>query len=125
MAKLAPLLSVRRGNAAVAFYKAAFGAVETFRVEDDKGEVVVTLRIGEAEFWVADEAPDHAALSPESVDGPTARMILTVDDPDAVCAQAIAAGAIEVWPVAEQYGWRLGRVRDPFGHHWEIGRPLE
>ena len=36
----------------------------------------------------------------------------------------IAAGATEVVAVAEAYGWRLGRVVDPFGHHWEIGHPL-
>jgi PhnB protein len=52
-------------------------------------------------------------------------MVLTVPDPDAMFAKALAAGAREIWPVREDYGWRLGRVVDPFGHHWEIGRPLE
>jgi PhnB protein len=51
-------------------------------------------------------------------------MLLVVDDPDALTAQAIAAGASEVRAVAEEHGWRLGRIADPFGHHWEIGRPL-
>jgi PhnB protein len=51
-------------------------------------------------------------------------MILTVVDPDAVHARAIAAGATQIHPVGEDYGWRLGRVVDPFGHHWEIGHPL-
>jgi PhnB protein len=52
-------------------------------------------------------------------------MILTVDDPDAVYAQAVAAGASEVSAVEDmEYGWRVGRVVDPFGHHWEIGKPL-
>jgi PhnB protein len=51
-------------------------------------------------------------------------MILTVDDPDAVFEQAIAAGATEVFAVFEDHGWRIGRVADPFGHHWEIGKPL-
>jgi PhnB protein len=125
MTRLAPLLSVRRGAKAVAFYKAAFGAVETFRVDNDAGEVVATLSIDGAEFWVADEAPDHAAFSPESVSGPTARMILTVDDPDAAVDRAVKAGATIVWPVDDRYGWRLGRIADPYGHHWEIGRPLE
>ena len=124
MTSLAPLLSVRRGAEAVEFYKAAFGAVETFRVDNDAGEIVATLSIGGAEFWVADEAPDHAAFSPESVSGPTARMILTVDDPDAAVDHAVKTGASIVWPVDDRYGWRLGRVVDPYGHHWEIGRPL-
>jgi len=53
-------------------------------------------------------------------------MILTVTDPDAVFRKAIAAGAREVAPVVDQeYGWRVGRVVDPFGHHWEIGKPLQ
>jgi PhnB protein len=52
-------------------------------------------------------------------------MILIVDDPDHVFAKAIAAGATQVWPVAEQHGWRVGRMRDPFGHRWEIGKPIE
>jgi len=51
-------------------------------------------------------------------------MVMIVHDPDAAFAKAIAAGATVVWPVSNQYGWRLGRVVDPFGHHWEIGKPL-
>ena len=51
-------------------------------------------------------------------------MLLIVEDPAAVYAQAVAAGATEVAPVADAYGWLLGRIVDPFGHHWEIGRPL-
>src|SRR5207249_1345492 len=44
---------------------------------------------------------------------------------DAVAAQAVAAGATERFPVADQpYGWRQGRVIDPFGHHWLVGRRL-
>ena len=121
----APMLSVRRGSQAVEFYKAAFGAAEMFRIESPDGAVVVTLAVGASEFWVADESPEHKNFSPESLGGATTRMILTVDDPDAVFAKAVAAGAGEVSPVADQdYGWRVGRVVDPFGHHWEIGKPL-
>lgn len=122
---LAPMLSVRQGSAAVDFYKAAFGATELFRVESPDGEVVAHLAVGGSDFWVADESPEHKNFSPHTLGGATARMVLTADDPDAVFAQAVAAGAVEVWPVADQeYGWRVGRVVDPFGHHWEIGRPL-
>jgi uncharacterized glyoxalase superfamily protein PhnB len=60
----------------------------------------------------------------ETLGGSTARLVLTVDDPDAVFERAVAAGAVVVWPVADRYGWRLGRVVDPLGHHWEIGKPL-
>jgi PhnB protein len=52
-------------------------------------------------------------------------MIVTVDDPDAHFARAVTAGATEVAPVADEYGWRTGRVTDPFGYDWEFSRPLE
>jgi PhnB protein len=121
---LAPMLSVRNGARAVEFYKTAFGANEGYRVEDPGGSVVSRLSIDGAEFWVSDESPEHGNFSPESLGGGSVRMILTVPDPDAVFARALAAGAREISAVEEAYGWRVGRVVDPFGHHWEIGRQL-
>jgi PhnB protein len=121
---IAPMLSVRKGKSAVDFYKAAFGAGELFRIESDSGEVVCQLSVGGGEFWVTDESPAHGNFSPETLNGGTVRMVMTVDDPDTAFDRAVAAGATVVWPVANQYGWRLGRVVDPFGHHWEIGKPL-
>lgn len=121
---VAPMLSVRNGARAVEFYKAAFGALEVYRVEDPSGAVVSQLSIDGAGFWVSDESPEHGNFSPDSLGGGTARMILTVPDPDAMFAKALAAGAREIAAVEEAYGWRLGRVVDPFGHHWEIGHPL-
>lgn len=121
-----PQLSVRRGQAAVEFYRKAFGAIEVYRVggTDEYPEVVSQLRIGEDLFWVSDESPEHENFSPESVGGGTVKMLLVVPDPDTSVAQAVAAGATEVAQVTDEHGWRLGRVRDPFGHHWEIGKPL-
>ncbi len=118
------MLSVRRGAQAVEFYKAAFGANEVFRVESPDGAVVSRLSVDGAEFWVADESPEHQNFSPESLNGGSVRMVLTFGDPDAMFARAVKAGAKEVVAVQDAYGWRLGRVVDPFGHHWEIGRPL-
>lgn len=124
-ASIAPMLSVRRGAKAVDFYKAAFGARELFRIGDEGESVVAQLAVGESEFWVADESPEHLNFSPESLGGGTVRMVMVVNDPDAVFEQALRAGATVVWAVADQpYGWRVGRVVDPFGHHWEIGKPL-
>lgn len=121
-----PQLSVRRGRAAIEFYKSAFGAVEDYRVggTDTHEAVVAQLSVGGATFWVADESPPHQNFSPETLGGGTARMLLVVDDPAAVVRRAVAAGAREVTPVHEQHRWLLGRIEDPFGHHWEIGRPL-
>src|SRR6267154_426329 len=121
---LAPMLSVRNSSRAVDFYKKAFSANEVYRVEDPGGAVVSRLSINGAEFWLSEESPEHGNFSPESLGGGTVRMILTVPDPDAVFAQALAAGAREITAVEEAYGWRVGRVVDPFGHHWEIGHPL-
>ena len=120
---VAPMLSVRQGARAVEFYKAAFGAVEVYRVEAPDGAVVSRLAVDGAEFWVADESPAHHNFSPESLGGGSVRMVLTVPDPDAMFAKALAAGAREVTAMQDAYGWHLGRVVDPFGHHWEIGRP--
>ncbi len=120
---LAPMLSVRRGTEAVAFYKSAFGARELFKIEDG-GSVVAQLAVQSANFWVADESPPHENFSPETLGGATTRLVLVVEDPKTVHAQALAAGAKQVWPVREENGWLMGRVMDPFGHHWEIGKPL-
>ena len=120
---IAPWLSVRDGARAVDFYKSAFGATEVFRM-DAGDSVVARLSVEGAEFWLSDESPEHGNFSPQSLNGSTVRIILTVADPDAVFARALAAGASQVFPVTEEHDWRLGRLVDPFGHHWEIGRPL-
>jgi len=117
-------LSVRNGPRAIAFYKAAFGAVELHRVDGGDGTAVAQLSVGGAEFWVSDESPEHQNFSPESLGGCSVRMLLIVEDPDAVCRQAVAAGATQVAAVVQGHGWRLGRILDPFGHHWEVGRKL-
>lgn len=117
-AGIAPWLSIGRAAEAVQFYKSAFGATEVYRLSDEGAGMLVRLSVSGAEFWVSD------GDCPEPVGGGSVRMILTVTDPDALFAQAVAAGAIEVFPVSEGYGWRVGRIADPFGLHWEIGRPL-
>jgi PhnB protein len=121
---IAPWLSVRGGARAVAFYKSAFGAVEVFHLDGPDGTVVSRLSVDGAEFWLGDESPEHANFSPESLGGGSVRIILTVADPDAVFARAVEAGATQVHAVAEGHAWRVGRVVDPFGHHWEIARQL-
>ena len=121
---LAPMLSVRRGAEAVEYYKNAFGATELFKIEAGSGAVVAQLAMGGAKFWVADESPAHQNFSPESIGGSTTRFVMVVSDPEAVLARALAAGGKQVWPVREENGWYIGRLLDPFGHHWEIGKPL-
>jgi PhnB protein len=121
---IAPWLSVIGGARAVEFYKAAFDAREVFRIQSPSGDVVCRLSVSGAEFWVSDESPEHGNSSPKTLHGTAVRMILTVPDPDAVFAKAVAAGAKVVNEVHEGHGWRVGRIEDPFGHHWEIAKPL-
>ncbi len=122
-----PFLAVKDVDAAVDFYGSAFGAREDReRVRAPDGPQVAVLSIGGHRVGVATEAPDLRTASPETVGATTVRLSIDVDDPDSVAAQAIAAGATEMFPVADQpYGLRQGRVVDPFGHHWLIGGPLK
>ena len=121
---IVPWITVRDGEAAVNFYKAALGAIEVYRLDEPGAGVVVRLAINGAEFWLSDGVDDATNQTPESVGGNTIRMILTTADPDAVFERALKAGASIVFPVSEEHGWRLGRLADPFGLHWEIGYPL-
>jgi PhnB protein len=115
---ITPWLSVSNGNAAIEFYQKAFEAFEIYHLDAPDGGVVSRLSIKGAEFWIS----DGAAVS-HSTD-PAMRIILTVPDPDEVFEKAISAGGIVVYPVGEGHGWRIGRLSDPFGHHWEIGKQL-
>ena len=119
-------LAVRRGREAVEFYKAAFGAVEVHRVggTDEDESVVSQLTVGDAAVWVADESPENQSFSPETLGGGTVKLLLIDDDPQAVIDRAVGLGATQVCAAEPQHGWLLGRIEDPFGHHWEIGRPL-
>jgi PhnB protein len=123
---IAPWLSVRNGTQALNFYKSAFGAMEVYRLDTGGDSIVARLSVQGAEFWLSSESAGNGGndIHPETPGGSSVRMILTVADPDTLFLQALAAGAIQVFPVGEDHGWRLGRLIDPFGFHWEIGRPL-
>jgi PhnB protein len=123
---IVPNLSVRRGTKAVEFYREAFGATEVLRHSAPGGAIVAEMAIDGARFFVADESPENQNFSPETLGGTSVRIDLLVADPDAMQKRAILAGAREIFPVADQsFGFRMGRVADPFGHHWLIARPLE
>jgi PhnB protein len=118
---IAPWLTVQNSEKAISFYKAAFNAVETYRLETPDG-LIARLSVNGAEFWVSGGSENLSIA--QQLGGGSIRMILTVSDPDIVFARALKAGASEVFPVGEDHGWRLGRLVDPFGLHWEIGYPL-
>jgi PhnB protein len=123
MTGIQPELWVDRASAAVEFYMAAFGAAVLHRVGEGD-DIVVQLAVGDAGFWVGAASPEMKRFSPESIGGATGRTLLIVDDPSAVLEQAVTAGAREIAAVSDEHGWQLGRIVDPFGHEWEIGRPL-
>ena len=113
------------GPAAVAFYEQAFGAVVEHRVVGPgKLDVVAQLSIAGARFWVSTASEDLRRFSPEEIGGATGRVLLVVDDPESLVQRAVARGARQTSAVGDEHAWRLGRIVDPFGHEWEVGRPL-
>ena len=123
MTSIQPELWVDRAAQAVAFYQVAFGATVLHRVGGGE-DIVAQLAIGDAAFWVAAAGSAGPRRNPKAVGGATSRTLLVVDDPDAVFGQAVNAGAVPAAQPGNEHGWRVARVTDPFGHHWEIGRPL-
>jgi PhnB protein len=116
-----PWLAVPDAPEALDFYRNAFGAVEAYRLDDGDGRpVVAQLSIGGAAFWIQDDAD----ASPVAPGVGSVRMILSVEDPDALFERAVVAGAAAVAPVHDEHGWRMGRLTDPFGHDWEVSRRL-
>jgi PhnB protein len=123
MTAIQPELWLDRAGAAVAFYQAAFGARVLHRVGEGD-DIVAQLAVGDAAFWAASAGPNRNRFSPLAIGGATSRMLLVVSDPEGVFDQAVNAGATAAASVADEHGWRVGRIIDPFGHEWEIGRPL-
>jgi PhnB protein len=118
-----PQLWIERASEAVSFYERGFEA-EVLHQVGEGDDIVAQLAVGDAVFWVA--RADSAAMrfSPDGIGGTTGRVLLVTATPEALVASAVAAGAVETSPVHDEHGWRLGRIVDPFGHHWEVGRPL-
>jgi PhnB protein len=123
MTGIEPELWIERAGQAVAFYVEAFGARIVHRVGEGD-DIVAQLAVGEAAFWVAAANPEAGRFSPDALGGATGRTLLVADDPDAVLRRAVGAGAVEKSPVRDEHGWRLGQIIDPFGHEWEIGKPI-
>jgi PhnB protein len=122
MASIQPQLWVDGARTAVEFYTVAFGA-RVLHLVGEGEDIVAQVDVDGAVFWVSDADAAMGRLSPPAARGSTGRVLLVVDDPDGLHGRAVAAGARSTSPVAEEHGWRVGRVVDPFGHEWEIGRP--
>ncbi|MFB9905125.1 VOC family protein [Allokutzneria oryzae] len=123
MEHMTPYLSTKEAAKAIEFYGRAFGATTKHEpvVMPDGRVGHAELAIGTATFMLADEFPEIDYVSPVSQGGGSVQLMLTVDDPDAVFERAVQAGAHPVEPVTlKDYGARMGRLTDPFGHSWQI-----
>lgn len=120
-------LRVRDTAAAIRFYAEAFGAVEHFRLVEPSGRIGhAEVQLGPSVLMISDAFPEYGLPAPAEGEVPTVSVHLHVDDADAVCARAVAAGAtVEMPPTDHFYGERSCRLRDPFGHAWLIGHSIE
>jgi PhnB protein len=124
---LAPYLVVRGAAEAIAFYKKAFGAVETVRLTEPGGRIGhAEMKIGDFALMLADEYPEYGIVGPRTLGGSAVGLSLHVPDADTVFDRAVAAGAKALEPVTDQfYGDRGGKLEDPFGHKWFVSTRVE
>ena len=123
--KLTTAVVVKNGAKSLGFYTKAFNADIVSRYGAPGERLVAKLSIEGNEFWIEDEDPECENFSPETIGGSPVRMVLIVSDPDLVYNNAVAAGATSICPVRTEEFWRIGKLKDPFGHIWEIGHPLQ
>jgi len=123
---ITPYLICKNADAAIDFYKRAFGAEELFRMGEPGKVGHCEMKLGKAIFMLADEFPDRGALSPETVGETPVSLYVYVEDIDSFAEKAIAEGLEVIRPVADQfYGDRSGYFKDPFGHKWGFATHVE
>jgi PhnB protein len=124
---VAPYLFVDNAKAAIEFYKQVFGATNVEMIETPDGRVAdAELRIGDTVMRLCDNLPIFDAKAPSELGGTTVEIFLFVDDVDATVRRAEGAGAtIQEEPTNQFWGDRLGRLKDPFGHHWLVATRIE
>ena len=121
---ITPFLTVSNGKKAVEFYSAAFGAVETKRFEMPDEKLSSVIEIEDATFFVADEEPENGNVSPGITATTSVRIVLQTKNADLLFEKAVACGATQLCPITTEDNWRIGKLKDPFGHVWEIGYKL-
>jgi PhnB protein len=119
-----PFLTVNDGEKAVEFYISAFGAIEKKRFEMPGKKLSSVIEIDKAEFYIGDEEPENGNLSPSKHSGSPVRIILQTKNADELFDKAIKFGATQICPMTTEDDWRIGKLKDPFGHIWEIGYSL-
>ncbi len=124
---VAMYLTVRDAKAAIEFYKTVFGAKHLYSLTMPSGGIAhAEFKIGGTILMIGDESPQGQHQSPESLGGTPVTLNVMVDNPDATVEKAVKAGAKIIFPVADHfYGFRSGRIRDPFGHMWIVSKVNE
>jgi PhnB protein len=119
-----PYLSVRNAKGAIEFYRRAFDAVETMRLEDDRGRVThCELGIGDARIYLADEFPEQGFVAPQMNRGTPVILDLEVNDVEVWVERALALGATLLRPLElPEVGLQTGKFQDPYGHVWLLNR---
>jgi PhnB protein len=122
-----PYLACGDGDAAIAFYKKAFGAVQVVRMPGPDGKVAhAEVRIGDSRIMLTGEYAQMNFLSPKSRGGTTVHIHLYVPNADKLAKRAVDAGAKLLHPVEDKfYGDRTGTVEDPLGHVWHLATHTE
>ena len=118
-----PYLVVNDAVAAIDFYKRAFDAKESYRLQGPEGKSIIhaELKIGDSIVFLSDEFPHGGCISPKSLGGSSVTLHIYTEDVDRVYNQAVSAGAISMMPVMDTFwGDRYGQLKDPFGYIWSI-----
>lgn len=123
-ATIKPFLSVNDGIKAVEFYASAFGAIETNRFEMANQKISSVISIDCAEFYLSDEEPCNGSLDFDLKSNNPVKIILESSNADQIFEKALLFGAKEICPMKTEDDWRIGKLKDPFGHIWEIGYTL-
>lgn len=126
MTSFAPELYIESGSDDISFYTEAFGAIESFRFNNEQGTLhVAELEIDGQIFHIHEQMPGRNFKSPENLSGNSICIGLFVDDVDAVMKKAVLAGALLVSEATDyDYGYRQGMICDPFGHYWQIQKKI-
>jgi len=125
---ITPHLVLKDANAAIQFYKNAFGAEEISRIPYKQGDsrlMHAQIRIGDSMVMLADEFPEMDCYGPRQTGATPITLHLYVENVDAVMDRAALFGAQIVMPAQDMFwGDRYGRLVDPFGHSWSVATQL-
>jgi uncharacterized glyoxalase superfamily protein PhnB len=128
---ITPYLTVRDSDRAIDFYERAFGfsaGTEVPLPDGRTGHVEMHWKDGQVVVMFGPEGGFDKECRAPATSGTKSPVSLYVycDDPDAIYARALAAGAASTMePQDAFWGDRVCGLRDPDGHLWNFGRNLK